>query len=134
MKDYIFTAFVISSGGFVLVTELAQTKPLYALIVGIVCLVYSVDCIVSAFKEYKTNESIRLRPYKIPPNVIKHYDEDYPYLVVAEKPNSTEVEYWWAGDNDINDVIDLQHSRIADKYIDLGLSVIAEPVKGENNG
>lgn len=75
--------------------------------------------------------SIRLRPYNIHKKVIGYYDEDYPYLVVAEKPNSTEVEYWWAGDNDVKN---LQHSRIADKYVQLGHSVIAEPVKGETNG
>lgn len=137
-KDYIFTAFVISSGGFVLVTELEQTKPLYALIVGLVCLVYSVDCIVSAVKEFKQTEqkkavdsSIRLRPYKIPKKVIEYYDEAYPYLVVAEKPNSTEVEYWWAGDNDVKD---LQNSRVADKYVQLFYNVVSEPVKGETNG
>lgn len=78
--------------------------------------------------ENVTDTTVRLRPYKIHPNVIKNYDENYPYLVVAEKPNSNEVEYWWAGD----DV--LQNSRIADKYVQLGLSVIAEPVKGETNG
>ena len=142
MKDYLFTAFVISSGGFVLVTELEQTKPLYALIVGLVCLVYSVDCVVSAVKEFKKpkltleekltlGSSIQLCPYNIHKKIIGYYDENYPYLVVAEKPNSTEVEYWWAGDNDIKD---LQHSRIADKYVQLGHSVIAEPVKGETNG
>lgn len=82
-------------------------------------------------KKPVVDSAIRLRPYKIPPNVIKHYDEAYPYLVVAEKPNSTEVEYWWAGDNDVKD---LQNSRIADKYVQLGHLVISEAVKGETNG
>ena len=82
-------------------------------------------------KNNLTDSTIRLRPYKIHSNVIKHYDENYPYLVVAEKPNSTEVEYWWAGDNDVKD---LQNSRIADKYVQLGHLVISEAVKGETNG
>lgn len=77
------------------------------------------------------DSAIRLRPYKIPPNVIKHYDEAYPYLVVAEKPNSTEVEYWWAGDKDVKD---LQNSRVADKYVQRFYNVVSEPVKGETNG
>lgn len=77
------------------------------------------------------DSAIRLRPYKIPKKVIEYYDENYPYLVVAEKPNSTEVEYWWAGDNDVND---LQNSRVADKYVQLFYNVVSEPVKGENNG
>lgn len=137
-KDYIFTAFVISSGGFVLVTELEQTKPLYALIVGLVCLVYSIDCIVSAVKEFKQTEQkkaidsmVQLRPYKIPKKVIEYYDETAPYLVVAEKPNSTEVEYWWASDKDVND---LQHSCIADKYEQLFYFVKSDIVRAESNG
>lgn len=83
-------------------------------------------------KKNNLNDStIRLRPYKIQKKVINYYDENYPYLVVAEKPNSTEVEYWWAGDNDVKD---LQNSRIADKYVQLGHLVISEAVKGETNG
>ena len=78
-----------------------------------------------------TDSAIRLRPYKIPKKVIEYYDEDAPYLVVAEKPNSTEVEYWWAGDKDVND---LQNSRIADKYVQRFYNVVSEPVKGETNG
>ena len=75
--------------------------------------------------------AIQLRPYKIPKKVIEHYDEDYPYLVVAEKPNSNEVEYWWAGDKDVKD---LQHSRIADKYVQLCYFVKSSFVREENNG
>lgn len=77
------------------------------------------------------DSAIQLRPYKIQKKVIEYYDENYPYLVVAEKPNSTEVEYWWAGDNEVND---LQNSRIADKYVQLGHHVISKAVKGESNG
>lgn len=137
-KDYIFTAFVISSGGFVLVTELEQTKPLYALIVGLVCLVYSIDCIVSAVKEFKQTEqkkaidsTVQLRPYKIPKKVIEYYDESAPYFVVAEMPNNTEAEYWWASEKDIKD---LQHSCVADKYVQLGHCVKANTLREEING
>lgn len=77
------------------------------------------------------DSAIRLRPYKIPKKVIEYYDEDAPYLVVAEKPNSTEVEYWWASDNDVKD---LQNSRVADKYVQRFYNVVSEPVKGETNG
>lgn len=77
------------------------------------------------------DSAIRLRPYKIKKKVVEYYDENYPYLVVAEKPNCAEVEYWWASDKDIND---LQHSCIADKYVQLGHRVIANAVKGESNG
>lgn len=77
------------------------------------------------------DSAIRLHPYKIPKKVIEYYDEDAPYLVVAEKPNSTEVEYWWASDNDVKD---LQNSRVADKYVQRFYSVVSEPVKGETNG
>lgn len=82
-------------------------------------------------KKPAVDSMVQLRPYKIPPNVIKHYDEAYPYLVVAEKPNSNEVEYWWAGDKDVKD---LQHSCIADKYVQLGHSVICNAVKDETHG
>lgn len=82
-------------------------------------------------KKNLTDSTLRLRPYKIQKKVVEYYDENAPYLVVAEKPNSTEVEYWWAGDNDIKD---LQNSRIADKYVQHGHLVISESVKGEING
>lgn len=75
--------------------------------------------------------AIQLRPYKIQKKVIEYYDENYPYLVVVEKPNSTEVEYWWAGDDEVSD---LHNSRIADKYVQLGHYVIDNAVKGESNG
>lgn len=70
--------------------------------------------------------AIQLRPYKMPKKVIEYYDEAYPYLVVAEKPNSTEVEYWWAGDKDVKD---LQHSCIADKYVQLCYFVKSNAVR-----
>lgn len=73
--------------------------------------------------------SVHLRPYKIHPNVIKNYDEAYPYLVVAEMPNSTKVEYWWVGT-----ACAIEHSCCAEKYKQLGYSVISEPVREENNG
>ena len=75
--------------------------------------------------------AIQLRPYKIQKKVIEYYDESAPYLVGAEKPNSNEVEYWWASDKDIKD---LQHSCVADKYVHRGHRVIANAVKGESNG
>lgn len=81
--------------------------------------------------EDAANAVVMLCAYKMPPDVIKYYTEDYPYLVVAEKPMSTEVEYWWAGDNEANDLI---HSRVADKYKQLGHYVIANAVKGEAHG
>ena len=78
--------------------------------------------------EDAANAVVMLCAYKITPEVIKYYNEDYPYLVVAEKPSSTEVEYWWAGDKEANDLV---HSRVADKYKQLGHYVIANAVKGE---
>ena len=78
--------------------------------------------------EDAANAVVMLCAYKITPEVIKYYSEDYPYLVVAEKPSSTEVEYWWAGDKEANDLV---HSRVADKYKQLGHYVIANAVKGE---
>lgn len=81
--------------------------------------------------EDAANAVVMLCAYKMTPDVIKYYTEDYPYLVVAEKPMSTEVEYWWAGDNEANDLI---HSRVADKYKQLGNYVIANAVKGEAHG
>lgn len=84
----------------------------------------------AGWRKKKVIESaIRLRPYQIPPNVIKNYDEAYPYLVVAEKPNSNEVEYWWVGT-----ACHLEHSCCAEKYEQRGYRVISEPVKGETNG
>ena len=77
------------------------------------------------------NSVVMLCGYKIPKKVIEYYNEDYPYLVVAEKPNSTEVEFWWAGDKDVKD---LQHSCIADKYVQLGHCVICNAVKEEAHG
>ena len=78
--------------------------------------------------EDAANAVVMLCAYNITPEVIKYYNEDYPYLVVAEKPSSTEVEYWWAGDKEANDLV---HSRVADKYKQLGHYVIANAVKGE---
>ncbi len=81
--------------------------------------------------EDAANAVVMLCAYKIPKKVIECYSEDYPYLVVAEKPMSTEVEYWWVGEADAND---LGHSRAADKYKQLGHYVIANAVKGEAHG
>ncbi len=78
--------------------------------------------------EDAANAVVMLCAYKITPEVIKYYSEEYPYLVVAEKPSSTEVQYWWAGDKEANDLV---HSRVADKYKQLGHYVIANAVKGE---
>ena len=78
--------------------------------------------------EDDANAVVMLCAYKIPKKVIECYSEDYPYFVVAEKPTSTEVEYWWAGDKEANDLV---HSRVADKYKQLGHYVIANAVKGE---
>ena len=74
---------------------------------------------------------IRLRPYKIPKKVIEYYDENYPYLVVAENPNGNAVEYWWASDKEAECP---EHSRIADKYVQLGHWVMSEPLKEEVPG
>ena len=81
--------------------------------------------------EDAANAVVMLCAYNIPKKVIEYYHENYPYLVVAEKPTSTEVEYWWAGDKEANDLI---HSRVADKYKQLGHYVIANAVKGEAHG
>lgn len=81
--------------------------------------------------EDAANAVVMLCAYKLPPDVIKYYTADYPYLVVAEKPTSTKVEYWWVGDADANDLI---HSRAAEKYKQLGHYVIANAVKGEEHG
>ena len=77
-------------------------------------------------KKPAVDSTVQLRPYKMPKKVIEYYDEAYPYLVVAEKPNSTEVEYWWAGDKDVKD---LQHSCIADKYVQLCYFVKSNTVR-----
>lgn len=81
--------------------------------------------------EDAANAVVMLCAYKIPKKVIECYSEDYPYFVVAEKPTSTEVEYWWAGDKEANDLV---HSRVADKYKQLGHYVIANAVKEEDHG
>lgn len=74
---------------------------------------------------------IQLRPYKISKKVIEYYDETAPYFVVAEMPNNTEAEYWWASEKDIKD---LQHSCVADKYVQLGHCVKANTLREEING
>ena len=81
-------------------------------------------------EEKTTNEVVMLCTYKMTPEAIQYYDKDYPYLVVAEKPTSTEVEYWWVGDKDAND---LEHSCCAYKYKQLGYYVIANAVKKEKS-
>lgn len=81
--------------------------------------------------DYTANSVVMLCGYKMPKKVIEYYNEEYPYLVVAEKPNSTEVEFWWAGDKDVKD---LQHSCIADKYVQLGHCVICNAVREESHG
>lgn len=80
-------------------------------------------------KKPAVDSTVQLRPYKISPNVIKHYDEAYPYLVVAEMPNSTEVEYWWVGT-----ACAIEHSCCAEKYKQLGYSVKPNAVREESNG
>ena len=81
--------------------------------------------------EDAANSVAMLCAYKIPKKVIESYNEDYPYFVVAERPTSTEVEYWWAGDKDVND---LPNSVIADSYKQRGYYVVCNAVKEEPHG
>ena len=60
---------------------------------------------------------VSISVYKIDKSVIDNYDPDAPYLVMVER--SDKDEDWWATKKEVDD---LEHSRITERYGNLGVN------------